>query len=321
MELVDEPVEVLLELPGNPRLSDSGDPEHRDEPRLALIRNSVEGVLDQAELAFAPDERRLEASRATLAPSRGNNLGGAPERDRLRLSTYLVRARLLVGDCGLGRASRHVADEDRSRGGERLNARGGVHEIAGHETLAFRAHGDRRFAGDDSRARLQPGRAGLALQRGDRLDQLEGGANGALGVVFSCDRCAPEGHHRVADELLDRASVAVDHLTRAVEVARQQLARLLGIPVLGVRGEAHEVGEEDGDEAPLRDGRPGVRSRDGRSSRLERATAVAAEEIARVVRAPADRAPACKLRSALRAEAAPRLVVGSTVGATHDRGA
>ena len=62
-----------------------------------------------------------------------------------------------------------------------MNARGGVHEIAGHETLTFRAHGDRRFAGDDSRARLQSGRAGLALQRGDRLDQLEAGANGALG--------------------------------------------------------------------------------------------------------------------------------------------
>ena len=46
------------------------------------------------------------------------------------------------------------------------------------------------------------------------------GADGALGVVLVRDRRAPDGHDRVADELLDRAAVALDDLARQVEVAR-----------------------------------------------------------------------------------------------------
>ena len=62
---------------------------------------------------------------------------------------------------------------------------------------------------------------------------------------------APDGHHRVADELLDGAAVARDDLRREVEVARQQLPDVLRVAVLGERREAHEVREQDRHEASL----------------------------------------------------------------------
>ena len=56
-----------------------------------------------------------------------------------------------------------------------------------------------------------PARAcGAGVEGGDRVDEVEGGADGALGVVLGRDRGAPDGHHGVADELLDRAAVALD---------------------------------------------------------------------------------------------------------------
>ena len=46
----------------------------------------------------------------------------------------------------------------------------------------------------------------------DGVDELEGGADGPLGVVLARDRRAPDGHDRVADELLDGAAVALDDI-------------------------------------------------------------------------------------------------------------
>ena len=42
------------------------------------------------------------------------------------------------------------------------------------------------------------------------VDQVQRGADGTLGIVLASDRRAPDGHDRVADELLDRAAVASD---------------------------------------------------------------------------------------------------------------
>ncbi len=83
------------------------------------------------------------------------------------------------------------------------------------------------------------------MQGADRVDQLERGADGALGVVLVGDGRAPDRHDRVADELLDRAAVQLDDLGRGVEVAAQELADGLGVAVLGERREADEVGEQD----------------------------------------------------------------------------
>src|SRR4051812_3328551 len=55
-----DPVEVLVELPREARLSDARDARYRDELRTALVGGRVEELLDLAELAVAADEWRLE---------------------------------------------------------------------------------------------------------------------------------------------------------------------------------------------------------------------------------------------------------------------
>ena len=56
----DEPIEVLLELPGEPRLADASLADDADEARLPLALGGVEQVLEQAQVVVPPDERRLE---------------------------------------------------------------------------------------------------------------------------------------------------------------------------------------------------------------------------------------------------------------------
>ena len=103
-----------------------------------------------------------------------------------------------------------------------------------------------RLAGEHSGARLD-----AFAQALDRVDQLERGAYGELGIVLLRDGRAPHRHDRVADELLDGAAVALDHLARHVEVARQRVAHVLGVALLRKGREADQVGEEDADEPPL----------------------------------------------------------------------
>ena len=63
----------------------------------------------------------------------------------------------------------------------------------------------------------------------DRVDQLERRADRALRVVLVRDRRAPDRHHRVADELLDGASVAGDDLARGREVPVEEVADVLRV--------------------------------------------------------------------------------------------
>jgi hypothetical protein len=76
--LVQDPVEVLLELPREARLADAGDADDRDEVRLTLLRRAVEVFLDQAQLACPAHERRLELARRPSTPADR----GDPERPK-----------------------------------------------------------------------------------------------------------------------------------------------------------------------------------------------------------------------------------------------
>jgi hypothetical protein len=57
------------------------------------------------------------------------------------------------------------------------------------------------------------------------------------------DGCAPDGHDRVTDELLDGAAIAVDHVAGGVEVARERLTDIFRVTLFGERREADKVGE------------------------------------------------------------------------------
>src|SRR6185437_14331723 len=112
-------------------------------------------------------------------------------------------------------------------------------------------------------------------------------------------------------ELLDRAAVAGDQRPAGVEVAREQLAHVLGIARLRHGREAHEVGEEHRDE-------PALGERLGRLwPRRRRGAALTAELGAGRVARAARRAHHRERSAALTAELASNLVLGSARMAAH----
>jgi hypothetical protein len=319
---VDEAVDVLEELPREPALADAALPGDRHQPDPAIPGGGVEEVLDQPELVVPPDKRRLERLGTVAPPHLGDDPQRSPGRHGGRLPLERLLAGLLEGDPARGGPHGRLAHQHGPRRCRRLEAAGGVDEVTGHHPLVERADRDRGLAGQDACASLD-----LRAQRVDGAEELEAGPDGALGIVLVARRGAPDRHHRVADELLHRPAVALDHLAGQVEVARQELADLLRVARLGKRGEADDVREEDRDEPSLGDGasslgRPGLGdgAASGRSRRVAQPGAALAAELGRRwVGLAARWAGGRETRAALEAELPPGLVLGSTGGALHRR--
>src|SRR5947209_14825840 len=62
------------------------------------------------------------------------------------------------------------------------------------------------------------------------------------------DGDSEDGHHGIADELLDRPSVPLDDCAHLLEVASHEAAQRLGIGPLAQRRRSRDVAEEDGDD-------------------------------------------------------------------------
>ena len=266
-------VEVLLELPGKPRLPHAGHRDDGDQVRAALVGGRVEELLGQAELALASDERRLEACGATPTFPCGDDAERTPQRHRLALPLQCMLAGTHVRDCCFGRALRGVSDKHAPGLRLGLDARSGVDEIAGDHALPFGPDRDGSLPGEHPGASAQ-----CRIEVGDTGDEVERSADGALGVVLLRDGCAPDGHDRVPDELLDRAAVALDGRAGLLEVAGEQLPGVLRVASLGGGRESDEVGEQDGHEAALGCRSCSRRRRGSRCCRRrERRPALAAE--------------------------------------------
>ncbi len=113
--------------------------------------------------------------------------------------------------------------------GGRLHARRGVHRVAGDHPFSRCADRDRDLTGDNAHAHRESGHADALTERLGRFDELKARAHRPLRVVLMRKRHAPDGHHCVADELLDDAAVAADDCAALPEVARQQLANIFGV--------------------------------------------------------------------------------------------
>ena len=314
-----EAVDVLAQLPRHSALADTWHPGDRHEARPLVASGGEDDIAQQPELIVATDEGRLDL----VAPSATATLGHDPDRterghrDDLALE-HLIAGRL-EGDGRIRSLLRLFTNEDRARRSRALEARCRVDDVARDETLVGGTDSDRGLPGQDSGPRLDPG-----TERSDAVDQVEGGADCTFSVVVVRDRGAPDGHHRVADELLDGPAVAADDLLALLEVAGQELADGFGVAALGQRREADEVGEQDGDQATFRNGcrgardarigpaRPRGRGRSGRSAH-------AAEPGALDHRRPASGASRSHRRTAIRTE--PRVGWGclAAFGARHPR--
>jgi hypothetical protein len=130
---------------------------------------------------------------------------------------------------------RAVADQHFARPSSLLQARRNVHRIAGHErsaAVATTRHDHAAVYADaelDAEAAL--GRK-LLIQAGDLVAQLNGGAHRAQRVIFVKQRNAEDRHDGVADELLDRATVALQDRSGGREVARQGATHRFRIELL-----------------------------------------------------------------------------------------
>ena len=318
-DVLDQAVEVLRELPGQARLADPRRAEDRDEAGALLSPGGVEQLLEQAQLVGPAHERRLERLAPVPSPALRHDPQRPPGGDRGGLALEGLVAGRLEGDRAARRPLGRLAHEDRPRPGSALEPAGGVDEVARHHALVRRPDRHRRFTGHDAGTRLD-GRA----ERPHRVDELQAGPDGPFRVVLARDGCSPDGHHRVADELLHPAAVPGDDVGGDVEVAGQELPGLLRVVSLRERGEPDQVGEQHRDEAALgdrgarRDDRPraagtarGDRSRRGGGYRpggcaaRQRRGAFAAELGRRAVRRPAGGAGNREARGTFRAELRP----------------
>ena len=247
-----EGVETFLELPGQPALADARDAGDRDEPASSVARDAVEELDQLAQLPLAADERAGVC--AVPSPRHRTRSVGDPERGEGRGATLQGKgADGLESGSIAGLLAGCLVDEHPSDGRLRLEPRGHAHQDAGNHALPNRPDRHGCLAARDRRPRLQRVPHGAA-QPADRVDERDRGTNRALRIVLVRGRRAPDRHHRVADELLDRPAVARHDRARHFEVARLDRAHLLRIERLGKGGEVLEVDEQDRDTAPL--GRP-----------------------------------------------------------------
>ena len=325
VDVAGQPVDVLEELPGEPCLADPGDAGDRHEARPALLVGRVEEILEQTQLAVPTHERWLEPVAPTAAADHRLRSQRPPGRDRRLAAAEVLVADGLGCDARGGRPVARLVDQDGPAVGDPLEPGCGVDEVARDKALVGRPGRDRGLAGHDGGAGSERRAVRIDAQRGDGAHELERSPDGPLGVVLERPGRAPHGHHRIPDELLERAAVAVDHGPARREVAVLELADLLCIATLGKGGEAHEVGEQHGHDPALGDGsvgtvRPRRASRCGggrRPDRTERGPALAAELGVGLVGRAAVRTARGQPRSALVAELAPRLVLGRAARAAH----
>ena len=89
----------------------------------------------------------------------------------------------------------------------------------------------------------------LAGVVGDLLDDLQGRAHRALGIVFVRGRGAEQRQHAVSGEVLDRPAERLDRSDHARHGVADDDLQLLGIQAFAERGRADQIGEDRRDHA------------------------------------------------------------------------
>ena len=139
-------------------------------------------------------------------------------------------------------------DEDAVVRCGRLEPRRRVEYITCGERFATLGHGvepDDRLAGGHGDADTE------VAPVGNSVTDREGGPNRPLGVVLVGDRRPEDGHDRIADELLDRASEALEVGLDLLVVRAQERLDVLGVEALRACRETDEVREDDTDDLAL----------------------------------------------------------------------
>ena len=297
------------------RLADAGGAEERDELWRAFALDASRDGTQDRKLLVSPDQRRAQAPdaawRRLLLARRGDR---HPGRDGRALSLRLDWLVLAIRDRAARRRLRPLSQEHLARIRVLLQARGHVDRVAADHQLAT---GGRLAAGDhfarvDADPQPDVGAVAALDALGERSEAVPHGQrrpNRPLGVVLVGLGDAEHGEDRVAGEFLRGASEPLDLGVDQLEELPLELAHVLRVQFLAERGRAREVGEQDGDNAPLL----AIVGRVRRTASVfsERDAAGRAEGRAGRLLEPAGRADPLKRRATLTAEAGPAGALGS----------
>ena len=218
-----------------------GRPEQREEPTGAVRDRILVVAPETLALAVSPDERRLEPPRER-SRRRSDHLEEPKRLDRLGFP--LQRKRLDRLDLhGVPHEQPRLGADKRLRRGRRLlEARSDVDGVAGDERLTL--------AADDDLARVDPDPRLEAVLR-DRSTHLRRCTHRAERVVLVRHRDPENRHDRIADELLDRATMTLDDRAQILEIAAHTRPERFRIGRLAERRRPHKIAEEDGDDLAL----------------------------------------------------------------------
>jgi hypothetical protein len=133
---------------------------------------------------------------------------------------------------------RRVAEDDLAGLRSLLQSGGHVHGVAGNERVTRPCHD---LACVDAYARVQ-------AKLDDGFAELHRRAQSAQRIVLMEHGYAEDGHHGVADELLDGAAVALERGPRTLEVPRLESPQSLGVELVAGARVSREVAEDDGDD-------------------------------------------------------------------------
>ena len=226
---------LLLPTPASPTTVTSAGRPSRQTPSKVVRRNASSWARPTSGVVTAG-----ATSRSSLHEPGHKRLGVSVQRERLA-----DRAEFEVRADG---ARSPIGDDDRSRLRDLLEARGDVDGAARDVDIASchaRSKHVARAQADADCQRLR--RVTGCVEAAKALEHAPRCAHGSDGVVLVHGRDTEDGHHRPADELLDRAAFGLDLPRHRGEVVADQGAEILRVPLLRPCGRA-DVGEQDGHE-------------------------------------------------------------------------
>ena len=205
-----------------PRLAQAGLAGEQDHRRTAVTGDAPPLRAQEGELVVAADERQpLGSGDRHLVGTEGHSL-----EDGNGIALALEQNGLALAEPDPARQlGREGADEDLATAGRLLQAGGHVHGVPDHGDVAVATDGrGHHLTGVDAD---REGQIAAELAHG------EGGSHGPLGVVVVGLRHAEHRHERVADVLVDRPAVRLDHLGHTPEGGVDSAGDGFGIGALG----------------------------------------------------------------------------------------
>src|SRR4051794_22362905 len=142
---LDEPVDVLEELPRKTRLADAGRSDDAHETRSAFSARRVEQVLQLPQLLVPSGEWSLEGFGTADAPALGDDPDGAPRRQGRDLAFEGEVVDWFEDDGLAGGPNRRLADEHRRWWRDALQPARSVDEVARDHSLIAGTKGHGRL--------------------------------------------------------------------------------------------------------------------------------------------------------------------------------